>query len=72
MNILFTGLTVSEASKLGSYMHFREPYRLNEKSLLEKANLEKSIDFLDTLEEDIPRGKSCRNSILITLVPERN
>ncbi|XP_064603272.1 radial spoke head protein 9 homolog [Liolophura sinensis] len=70
-NRSFEGLTVSEASKLGSYMHFREPYRLNEKSLLEKANLEKSIDFLDTLEEDIPRGSWSlqfeRGSALVSL-----
>lgn len=37
-------------------MHFREPVGLNEKSLLQKANLDKSIDFLDTMEEDIPKG----------------
>lgn len=37
-------------------MHFREPVGLNEKTLLQKANLDKSIDFLDTVEEDIPKG----------------
>lgn len=51
------GLTVSEAAKLCSYMHFREPKQLKEKSLLHKANLEKSIDFMDVLEDDIPKGK---------------
>lgn len=50
------GLTVSEAAKLCSYMHFREPKLLLEKTLLQKANLDKSIDFMDTLEEDIPKG----------------
>jgi len=53
----FPGLTVSEAAKLCSYMHFREPKLLLEKTLLQKANLDKSIDFMDTLEEDIPKGK---------------
>ena len=47
---------MSEAAKLCSYMHFREPVGLNEKTLLQKANLDKSIDFLDTMEEDIPKG----------------
>ena len=37
-------------------MHFREPQALEQKSLLQKANLDKSIDFLDSLEEDIPKG----------------
>lgn len=37
-------------------MHFREPKALFEKTLLQKANLDKSIDFLDTVEEDIPKG----------------
>ncbi|WAR20130.1 RSPH9-like protein [Mya arenaria] len=55
-NRSFEGLTVSEAAKLCSYMHFRDPKLMLEKSLLQKANLDKSIDFLDTLEDDIPKG----------------
>ena len=50
------GLSVTESSKLHNYFHFREPVRLTEKSLLEKADLDKSIDFLDPVHEDIPRG----------------
>lgn len=50
------GLTVSEAAKVCSFMHFREPKLLLEKTLLQKANLDKSIDFMDTLEDDIPKG----------------
>lgn len=52
------GLSVSESAKLCSYMHFRDPINLEEKSLLQKANLDKAIDFMDTLEEDIPKGRS--------------
>lgn len=55
-NRSFEGLTVSEAAKLCSYMHFRDAKILIEKSLLHKANLDKSIDFMDTLEDDIPKG----------------
>ena len=47
---------MSEAAKLCSYMHFRDPKFLLEKSLLQRANLEKSIDFMDIVEEDIPKG----------------
>lgn len=51
-----SGLSVTEAGKQQNYCHFREPVRLNEKSLLEKADLDKSIDFLDPINEDIPKG----------------
>ena len=37
-------------------MHFRDPTILNQKSLLQRANLDKAIDFMDSLEEDIPKG----------------
>ena len=53
---LFIGLTVSEAAKLCSYMHFRDPKLLLEKTLLQRANLDKSIDFMDSIEEDCPKG----------------
>ncbi|KAL5008947.1 hypothetical protein ScPMuIL_014528 [Solemya velum] len=70
-NRSFEGLTVSEAAKLCAYMHFREPNNLKEKSLLHKANLEKSIDFMDVLEDDIPKGSWSlqfeRGSGLVTL-----
>lgn len=53
---LSIGLTVSESAKLCNYMHFREPVVMNQKPLLQRANLDKAIDFMDSLEEDIPRG----------------
>jgi len=55
-NRSFEGLQIQEAGKLSSYFHFREPVRLNEKSLLEKADLDKAIDFLDSIDDDIPKG----------------
>ncbi|PIK58246.1 putative radial spoke head protein 9-like [Apostichopus japonicus] len=64
-------LSVTEAGKQQNYCHFREPVRLNEKSLLEKADLDKSIDFLDPINEDIPKGswslKFERGSGLVTI-----
>lgn len=53
---LSSGLNYSDASKLRSYLHFSEPRNLQNKSLLEIANLTPSIDFLDPLIEDIPKG----------------
>ena len=49
---------MSEAKKLSSYFHFREPVELKNKTLLEKAELDPSLDFMDSLEHDIPKGKS--------------
>lgn len=49
---------MSEAKKLSSYFHFREPVELKNKTLLEKAELDPSLDFMDSLEHDIPKGNS--------------
>lgn len=57
-NRMFEGLSPAEAGRLASYFHFREPLFLQEKTLLEKADLDKAIDFLDTIEEDIPHSGS--------------
>lgn len=54
-------LLYTEAAKLSSYMHFREPCRLQKKTLLEKADLDKAIDFMDVIEEDVPKGKIISN-----------
>ncbi|KAJ7340925.1 hypothetical protein JRQ81_004212 [Phrynocephalus forsythii] len=52
----FEGLSLTEAKKLSSYFHFTEPENLKNKTLLEKADLDPAIDFLDSLEHDIPKG----------------
>ena len=52
---------MAEAAKLCNYMHLREAERLHDKSLLQKANLDKAIDFMDPIDEDIPRGEAQRN-----------
>ncbi|XP_036868265.1 radial spoke head protein 9 homolog isoform X2 [Manis javanica] len=55
VNRTFEGLSLSEAKKLSSYFHFREPVELKNKTLLEKADLDPSLDFMDSLEHDIPK-----------------
>ncbi|NXJ75482.1 RSPH9 protein, partial [Trogon melanurus] len=55
-NRSFEGLSLTEAKKLSSYFHFTEPVNLKNKTLLEKADLDASTDFLDSLEHDIPPG----------------
>ncbi|NXU07967.1 RSPH9 protein, partial [Pardalotus punctatus] len=52
----FEGLSLVEAKKLSSYFHFTKPANLKNKTLLEKADLDPSTDFLDSLEHDFPRG----------------
>jgi len=70
-NRSFEGLSVAESAKLCNYMHLREADRLPDKSLLQKANLDKAIDFMDTIDEDIPKGSWSlqfeRGSGLVTL-----
>ena len=38
-------------------MHFREPFKMQKKTLLEKADLDKAMDFMDPIEEDVPKGE---------------
>ena len=57
LQILFSGLSVQEAAKLCNYMHFREAKRLDLKTLLQRANMDKAIDFMDSVEDDVPRGE---------------
>ncbi|KAF7666553.1 hypothetical protein LDENG_00101520 [Lucifuga dentata] len=55
-NRSFDGLSHSEAGKLDNYLHFAEPKNLKMKSILEMGDLNPSIDFLDPLSDDIPKG----------------
>ncbi|XP_066862390.1 radial spoke head protein 9 homolog isoform X2 [Kogia breviceps] len=61
VNRTFEGLSLSEAKKLSSYFHFREPVELKNKTLLEKADLDPSLDFMDSLEHDIPKESTCHS-----------
>eukprot|EP01116_Phalansterium_solitarium_P019151 TRINITY_DN5261_c0_g1_i2.p1 TRINITY_DN5261_c0_g1~~TRINITY_DN5261_c0_g1_i2.p1 ORF type:complete len:303 (-),score=101.55 TRINITY_DN5261_c0_g1_i2:298-1206(-) len=55
-NASFAGLAASEAASLASYGHLRRAEALQRKSLLEREHLSKTLDFLDPLSDDIPRG----------------
>jgi len=58
VNRCFEGLSVADSGKLSSYFHFREPFVLNQKTLLQKAELDKAVDFLDPIDGDVPKGGS--------------
>jgi len=47
---------VADSGKLSSYFHFRDPVLFMKKSLLQKSELDKAIDFLDPIDTDVPRG----------------
>jgi|SRR6218665_406522 len=55
-NRFFQGLSTLEAGKLDSYCHFRPAERLLEKTMLQRADLERTLDFLDTAADDLPAG----------------
>ena len=51
----FGGLSHQAAGKIESYMHFRQPVTLLKKSPLERARIDQSLDFMDTIADDIPK-----------------
>ncbi|XP_029452600.1 radial spoke head protein 9 homolog [Rhinatrema bivittatum] len=70
VNRSFQGLAVTEAKKLSNYFHFSDSLTLQTRTLIEKADLDPAMDFLTSLETDIPRGSWCiqferGNSILV-------
>lgn len=52
----FEGLNFIEAQNLQSYFHLRVAESLPQKTLLERAKLDKALDFLDTIADDTPYG----------------
>ena len=57
-NINQSGLSVSEAHDLSSYFHFRTLQDgRTKRSLLQNAQADPAIDFLDCIKNDLPRGK---------------
>lgn len=57
-NESFSGLSLKDAQKLTSWLHFYGPVKLPSKSLLEQADATAPIDFLSTAAEDVPQKSS--------------
>eukprot|EP01112_Ceratiomyxa_fruticulosa_P003869 TRINITY_DN1417_c0_g1_i1.p1 TRINITY_DN1417_c0_g1~~TRINITY_DN1417_c0_g1_i1.p1 ORF type:complete len:278 (+),score=56.15 TRINITY_DN1417_c0_g1_i1:614-1447(+) len=55
-NPTFSGLTSPQSTSLSSYCHVRNPITFHKKTLLQKEGLTKTLDFLDTIDEDLPTG----------------
>lgn len=50
----FSGLSRADAGKLHSYCHLRIPVK--ERTVLERAQQDKTLDFLDLISDDVPEG----------------
>lgn len=57
------GLSHSEATRLSNFLHFSKPKNLKKKSILEMADLNPTIDFLDVVSDDIPKGRSTMSGL---------
>lgn len=52
----FEGLTLSEAKHLKSFLHCRNPRQKWNTNLLTRNDYNYAIDFLDTIDTDVPEG----------------
>ncbi|KAJ0026948.1 hypothetical protein NQD34_017948 [Periophthalmus magnuspinnatus] len=70
VNLSFGGLTYSEAGKLDNFLHFTKKKNMKKKSILEMADLNPVMDFMDLLSDDIPKGSwhlrfECANRVCV-------
>lgn len=52
----FEGLSVEEADELCSFQHYRTPQHDWNTNLLTRVDYNYAMDFLDTIDTDIPQG----------------
>ncbi|CAG2057819.1 unnamed protein product [Timema podura] len=55
-NLTFAGLTVLEGRQLKSYLHLRKPQEKWVTNLLNRLDYNYALDFLDSVDKDIPEG----------------
>ncbi|KMQ92708.1 radial spoke head protein 9-like protein [Lasius niger] len=55
-NPSFEGLCASDASHLKSYLHARSPKEKWNTNLLSRPDYNYALDFLDSIDMDVPRG----------------
>lgn len=70
VNRSFGGLSYSQAGKLVNFLHFTEAKNLKKKSMLEMADLNPVMDFMDVISDDIPKGSwhlrfECANKVCV-------
>ena len=54
--LILQGLSHKEAMQLKNYLHMRRPEKIQFQTLLQKEYLSKSLDFADTIDEDVPNS----------------
>lgn len=57
-NSSFEGLCASDASCFKSYLHARPPKEKWNTNLLSRADYNYALDFLDSIDMDVPQGKT--------------
>lgn len=55
-NKTFLGLSNMESLNLSNYFFFRDSRNINRINLISKAGIVEPYSFLDTIEEDVPKG----------------
>jgi len=55
-NMYYNGMSLEQGLKMSSFLHLRPPQFLPNKSISERAGLSKTTDFLDSVEDDLPKG----------------
>lgn len=58
------GLDRNQASNLSYYFHLRKPETLNNKTMLQREQMNKALDFADTIDEDIPNRMNVYSSFI--------
>ncbi|EEB12068.1 protein C6orf206, putative [Pediculus humanus corporis] len=56
MNGAYEGLSPEESDDLKSYVHYRKPVQNWNTNLLTRKDYNYALDFLDTIDLDIPKG----------------
>lgn len=56
INTAYEGLTKGEAEELKSYLHYRKPLQKWNTNLLSRKDYNYALDFLDTIDTDLPKG----------------
>ena len=64
-----TGLPKDHLSSLKHYLHFREGYEIDSKTLTENINtFDETIDIFEPIEADVPKGKVNANLLFLRML----
>lgn len=58
-NTNYQGLSYETSTQLRAFMHLRRPENLQGIALLKRPGILKTDDFLDCIDNDLPKGECC-------------